>query len=61
MFANICPDNPPPRLALSHNFLQSFPVRFAECTSLRYLNVRQNEISEFPLPVSTCFFPNLAN
>ncbi|KAK1761212.1 RAM signaling pathway protein-domain-containing protein [Echria macrotheca] len=37
------------RLALSHNLLQSFPARFAECTSLRYLNVRQNRIKEFPL------------
>ncbi|KAK3684038.1 RAM signaling pathway protein-domain-containing protein [Podospora appendiculata] len=37
------------RLALSHNYLQTFPVRFAECTSLRYLNVRQNRIREFPL------------
>ncbi|KAK4455772.1 leucine-rich repeat-containing protein sog2 [Podospora aff. communis PSN243] len=39
------------RLALSHNQLQSFPVRFSECTSLRYLNVRQNRIKEFPLPL----------
>ncbi|KAK3314629.1 RAM signaling pathway protein-domain-containing protein [Apodospora peruviana] len=37
------------RLALSHNFLESFPARFAECTSLRYLNVRQNRIKEFPM------------
>ncbi|KAK4189866.1 RAM signaling pathway protein-domain-containing protein [Podospora australis] len=37
------------RLALSHNNLESFPTRFAECTSLRYLNVRQNKIKEFPL------------
>ncbi|KAL2116457.1 hypothetical protein VTJ04DRAFT_8625 [Mycothermus thermophilus] len=37
------------RLALSHNYLQTFPARFAECTSLRYLNVRQNRIKEFPL------------
>jgi Leucine-rich repeat (LRR) protein len=41
------------RLALSHNYLQTFPARFAECTSLRYLNVRQNRIKEFPLAVST--------
>ncbi|KAK0704828.1 RAM signaling pathway protein-domain-containing protein [Lasiosphaeris hirsuta] len=39
------------RLALSHNQLQGFPARFAECTSLRYLNVRQNRIEEFPLPL----------
>ncbi|KAI3317526.1 RAM signaling pathway protein [Xylariaceae sp. AK1471] len=37
------------RLALSHNKLTSFPVRFSECTSLRYLNVRNNHIKEFPL------------
>lgn len=42
----------PDRLALSHNQLQTFPARFSECTSLRYLNVRQNKIKEFPLPVS---------
>lgn len=39
------------RLALSHNKISSFPARFAECTLLRYLNVRNNRISEFPLPV----------
>ncbi|KAI1281685.1 RAM signaling pathway protein [Xylaria sp. FL0933] len=37
------------RLALSHNKLTSFPARFSECTSLRYLNVRNNRIEEFPL------------
>lgn len=39
------------RLALSHNQLSTFPARFAECTSLRYLNVRNNRIEEFPLAV----------
>ncbi|KAI1506637.1 hypothetical protein F5X99DRAFT_365019, partial [Biscogniauxia marginata] len=39
------------RLALSHNKLSSFPARFSECTSLRYLNVRNNHIREFPLAV----------
>lgn len=39
------------RLALSHNKLTSFPTRFSECTSLRYLNVRNNHIREFPLPL----------
>ncbi|KAK8134636.1 RAM signaling pathway protein [Apiospora sp. TS-2023a] len=39
------------RLALSHNKLFSFPQRFSECTSLRYLNVRNNYIKEFPLPL----------
>ncbi|PQE26181.1 RAM signaling pathway protein [Rutstroemia sp. NJR-2017a BBW] len=38
------------RLALSHNQISSFPARFAECTSLRYLNVRNNVIREFPQP-----------
>lgn len=37
------------RLALSHNKLTSFPSRFSECTSLRYLNVRSNRIEKFPL------------
>ncbi|KAI0203178.1 RAM signaling pathway protein [Astrocystis sublimbata] len=37
------------RLALSHNKLTSFPTRFSECTSLRYLNVRSNRIEKFPL------------
>lgn len=45
-------DIPPPfRLALSHNQISSLPVRFSECTSLRYLNIRANQISEFPMPV----------
>lgn len=40
------------RLALSHNKIATFPARFSECTLLRYLNVRNNRITEFPLPVS---------
>ncbi|EFX06393.1 cell morphogenesis protein [Grosmannia clavigera kw1407] len=39
------------RLALSHNKLSAFPARFSECSSLRYLNVRENDIREFPLPL----------
>ena len=39
------------RLALSHNQLSSFPSRLPECTLLRYLNVRNNQFREFPLPV----------
>ncbi|KAH6608034.1 hypothetical protein Trco_004347 [Trichoderma cornu-damae] len=39
------------RLALSHNQLSSLPARFAECLSLRYLNIRGNQIKEFPLPL----------
>ncbi|KAI6781813.1 Leucine-rich repeat-containing protein-like protein [Emericellopsis cladophorae] len=37
------------RLALSHNQLTTVPSRFSECTSLRYLNIRANSISEFPM------------
>jgi hypothetical protein len=47
-----CMANPSPcffvRLALSHNQISSFPTRFSECTSLRYLNVRNNVIRVFP-------------
>lgn len=39
------------RLALSHNKIATFPARFSECTLLRYLNVRNNRITEFPLAV----------
>ncbi|KAM7220217.1 leucine-rich repeat-containing protein sog2 [Rhypophila decipiens] len=39
------------RLALSHNSLETFPARFAECSSLRYLNVRSNRIKEFPMVI----------
>lgn len=39
------------RLALSHNQISTFPLRFSECTSLRYLNVRNNVIREFPQSV----------
>jgi hypothetical protein len=39
------------RLALSHNQLTTLPARFSECTSLRYLNIRGNQIKEFPMPV----------
>ncbi|KAG7135907.1 Leucine-rich repeat-containing protein sog2 like [Verticillium longisporum] len=48
------------RLALSHNQVASFPSRFAECTSLRYLNVRNNQIREFPLPVGLSISTPLA-
>ncbi|KAM5377378.1 hypothetical protein ACJZ2D_005059 [Fusarium nematophilum] len=39
------------RLALSHNQLSTLPPRFSECTSLRYLNIRGNQIKEFPMPL----------
>jgi hypothetical protein len=43
------------RLALSHNQLTTLPPRFSECTSLRYLNIRGNQIKEFPMAV---YFPS---
>ncbi|KJZ80449.1 hypothetical protein HIM_00299 [Hirsutella minnesotensis 3608] len=39
------------RLALSHNMLSTLPARFSECTSLRYLNIRGNQIRDFPMPL----------
>jgi hypothetical protein len=45
------------RLALSHNQISTFPSRFSECTSLRYLNVRNNVIRDFPL----CVCPQVKN
>jgi len=41
------------RLALSHNTLATLPVRFSQCTSLRYLAARNNAFETFPLPVRT--------
>ncbi|KAF2085925.1 hypothetical protein K490DRAFT_67212 [Saccharata proteae CBS 121410] len=38
-------------LALAHNWLESLPLRLAECTRLRYLNLRYNEIHIFPAAV----------
>jgi len=43
---------PSDRLALSHNQISTFPDKFAECSRLRYLNIRSNFIREFPLAVS---------
>ncbi|KAI2468301.1 putative cell morphogenesis protein Sog2 [Annulohypoxylon bovei var. microspora] len=45
------------RLALSHNKLSSLPARFSECTHLRYLNLRANQIKEFP--ISLCDIKSL--
>jgi hypothetical protein len=39
------------RLALSHNQINTLPSRFSECSSLRYLNIRNNRIRKFPLVV----------
>lgn len=36
------------RLSLSHNFLRYIPARIAECTQLRYLNIRSNDFREIP-------------
>lgn len=41
----------PPRLALSHNLLQTLPSRLIECKRLRYLNVRYNAMREIPSAV----------
>ncbi|GKZ64796.1 RAM signaling network component [Aspergillus niger] len=36
------------RLSLSNNHLFHIPYRFAECSHLRYLNIRANSFREFP-------------
>lgn len=36
------------RLSLSHNFLRYIPARIADCTQLRYLNIRSNDFREIP-------------
>lgn len=36
------------RLSLSHNQIWHIPLRFAECTHLRYLNIRSNVFREIP-------------
>ena len=36
------------RLSLSHNQIWHIPLRFAECSQLRYLNIRQNVFREIP-------------
>ena len=40
------------RLVLSHNQISRIPSKFAECTSLTYLNLRANRLAEFPKAVS---------
>ncbi|KAK3694009.1 RAM signaling pathway protein-domain-containing protein [Podospora appendiculata] len=37
------------RLALSHNSLTLLPLRFSQCTSLRYLAARNNAFEVFPM------------
>lgn len=36
------------RLSLSHNQIWHIPLRFSECTHLRYLNIRSNQFREIP-------------
>lgn len=36
------------RLSLSHNYLRYIPARIAECSQLRYLNIRSNDFKELP-------------
>ncbi|KZF25732.1 hypothetical protein L228DRAFT_280952 [Xylona heveae TC161] len=36
------------RLALPHNQIRQFPSNFAQCSHLRYLNVRYNDLRSFP-------------
>lgn len=36
------------RLSLSHNYLRYIPARIAECSQLRYLNIRSNDFKEIP-------------
>jgi hypothetical protein len=40
------------RLSLSHNQIWHIPLRFAECSQLRYLNIRTNVFREIPRGVS---------
>ncbi|KAI9889880.1 MAG: RAM signaling network component [Vezdaea aestivalis] len=39
------------RLALNFNQIMTLPPKFAECTSLRYLNLKSNLLQEFPQAV----------
>jgi hypothetical protein len=41
------------RLSLSHNQIWHIPSRFAECSQLRYLNIRTNVFREIPRGVSS--------
>ncbi|KAL2374990.1 cell morphogenesis protein Sog2 [Blastomyces gilchristii SLH14081] len=36
------------RLSLSNNHIDHIPLRFSECTHLRYLNIRANNFTQFP-------------
>jgi hypothetical protein len=39
------------RLSLSHNQIWFIPLRFSECSHLRYLNIKSNVFREIPRPV----------
>jgi Leucine-rich repeat (LRR) protein len=45
-------DSFPPRLAISRNLIQTVPVEMSMCSRLRYLNLRRNQLTEFPACVS---------
>ena len=44
------------RLSLSHNQIWHVPLRFAECSQLRYLNIRTNVFREIPRGASPQYF-----
>ena len=47
------------RLSLSHNQIWHIPLRFSECSQLRYLNIRTNVFREIPRGVSFDLGSNL--
>lgn len=47
------------RLSLSHNQIWHIPLRFAECSQLRYLNIRTNVFREIPRGVSSYPCPSV--
>ena len=40
------------RLQLAHNRLRSMPLEFTSCSTLKYLNLRDNRFEEIPKAVS---------
>ncbi|PGH07864.1 hypothetical protein GX51_01574 [Blastomyces parvus] len=44
------------RLSLSNNHIDHIPLRFSECTHLRYLNIRANNFTQFPKGVFNLSF-----
>ena len=49
------------RLSLSHNQIWHIPYRFVECAKIRYLNVRSNQIRDFPKAVCLPTLPFLTS